>query len=157
MVSDFGYGILGRLREGSAARDPSNSFFRVFDGSVGEWLDHFDVNAFHEQLFLETATGKWLDLHGKQYGVPRHLDESDTDYRERIIKHVLGELTPKLLNVDFGLEVYANTTDFSIEDRVLTSDNPYITSEYIVFSDDETRRLVEKSFVINEEIEWFVQ
>ena len=158
-MSDFGYGILGRLREGSVARDPSNSFFKVFDGSVGEWLDRFDVDGFHEELFLETAAGKWLDLHGKQFGVPRHLDESDDDYRERIIQHTLGRLTPVLLNVDFGLDLYSDVSGFSLEDNVLVSDNFYVGADdgFICFTSEETRSLIERSFVIQEGVEWFVR
>ena len=159
MVSVFGEGILGRLHVDSPASNPSGDFFKVFDGSVGEWLDNFDVSGFHEQLFLESASDKWLDLHGKQYGVPRHLDESDDDYRERIIQHTLGRLTPVLLNVDFGLDLYSDVSGFSLEDNVLVSDNFYVGASdgFICFTSEETRSLIERSFVIQEGVEWFVR
>ena len=155
-MSLFGSAILERLHTDSPASNPDNEFYKVFDNSVGEWLDNFDVDKFHTELFLNEADSKWLELHGEEYGVARHLDEGDDDFRERIIKHTLGELTPRLLNVDFGLELYIDTDGFSPTGRVLTSDNPYIKGEYVVISDKETKSLVERSFVLNEAIEWFV-
>lgn len=155
-MSLFGSAILERLHNDSPASNPENDFYKVFDGSVGEWLDRFDVDRFHEQLFVGMASGEWLDLHGEEYGVKRKLDESDSDYRERIVKHTLGDLTPSLLGVDFGLEVFTDVNGYTRDGNKLVSDNPYISRDgYIVFCDDETRALVEKSFVLNEAIRWF--
>ena len=156
-MSLFGSAILERLSVNSPATDPSNPFYRVFDNSVGEWLDNFDVDQFHEDLFVNTATGKWLDLHGEQYDVHRHVDESDDDYRERVIQHTLGKLTPVLLGVEFGLGVYTDVDDFDIGGNVLVSDNYFIKDNgYIVFSDSDTRKLVEHSYIMTEAVRWFV-
>ena len=158
-MSLFGSAILERLHNDSPANNPDNPFYQVFDGSVGEWLDHFDVDQFHEQLFVNMATGKWLELHGEQYGVYRHIDESDDAFRERIIQHTMGRLTPVLLCADFGLDLYSDVVGFDLEDNVLTSDNYYVGSEegFICLTTNDTRALIEKSFVINEAIRWFVQ
>ena len=157
IVSLFGSAILERLRVDSPASDPRNPFYRVFDGSVGEWLDNFDVDRFHEELFVQEAGGDWLDVHGEVYGVKRRIDESDEDFRERIVKHTKGELTPQLLAVDFGLTVLVYVEDFSVDGLTLTSDNRYINScGWIVICDEETRRLVESGFVLNEVVSWFV-
>lgn len=156
-MSLFGSAILERLSPDSPASNPDNEFYKVFDNSVGEWLDHFDVDDFHEELFVNTASGKWLDLHGAQYGVSRHVDESDDDYRRRVIQHSLGRLTPVLLGVDFGLDVFTDVDDFDVSGNVLVSDNYFIRDNgYIVFSDRDTQRLVEQSHIVNEAIRWFV-
>ena len=156
-MSLFGSAILERLHADSPVTKPDNPFYKVFDNTVGEWLDHFDVDQLHEELFVNMATGKWLDLHGEQYGVARHVDETDEDYRRRVIQHTLGKLTPVLLGGDFGLEVYTDVDDFDISNNVLVSDNYFIKNNgYIVFSDWETQRLVEQSHIINEAVRWFV-
>ena len=156
-MSLFGSAILERLSVNSPATDPSNPFYRVFDNSVGEWLDNFDVDRFHEDLFVNTSTGKWLDLHGEQYDVHRHVDESDDDYRERVIQHTLGKLTPVLLGAEFGLGVYTDVDNFDLGTNVLVSDNYFIKDNgYIVFSDNDTRKLVEHSYIMTEAVRWFV-
>ena len=156
-MSLFGSAILERLRVDSPAADPGNPFYKVFDGSVGEWLDSFDVDGFHESLFVHEAGGEWLDLHGEQYGVKRRVDETDEDYLVRIVKHTKGELTPQLLSVDFGLLVLVDVPGFSVDGLTLTSDNRFINTEgWIVLCDAETKRLVEDSFVLNEAVRWFV-
>lgn len=156
-MSLFGSAILERLAVDSPASNPDNPFYKVFDGSVGEWLDSFDVTGFHESLFLEEASGKWLDLHGKLFNVKRRVDEADEEYRARIVKHTKGELTPQLLSVDFGLTVLVYVPDYNPNGLTLTSDNRFINdSGFIVVSDRETMRLVEESFVLNDVIEWFV-
>ncbi|AYJ75732.1 putative baseplate protein 2 [Bacillus phage BSP18] len=40
-------------------------------------------------MSLDTATGKWLDQYGSLFGVLRKDQESDDDYRKRIISYVL--------------------------------------------------------------------
>jgi hypothetical protein len=157
-VSLFGSAILERLSVGSPASDPNNPFYKVFDNSVGEWLDNFDVDRFHEDLFVNMASGKWLDLHGEQYDVHRHVDESDEDYRERVIQHTMGRLTPVLLCADFGLDLYGNVSGFSVDDNTLLSDNYYVGASdgFICFTSGDTKALIERSFVINEAVEWFV-
>ena len=156
-MSLFGSAILERLHTDSPASSPDNPFYKVFDNSVGEWLDHFDVDRFYDELFVNTATGKWLDLHGEQYGVSRHVDESDDDYRQRVIQHTLGRLTPVLLADEFGLDVFTDVDDFDIAGNVLVSDNFFIRDNgYIVFSDRDTQRLVEQSHIMTEAVRWFV-
>ena len=156
-MSLFGSAILERLPVGSPVNNPDNPFYQVFDNSVGEWLDNFDVDRFHESLFVNMATGKWLDLHGEQYGVSRHVDESDDDYRQRVIQHTLGKLTPVLLGVEFGLDVFTDVDDFDLDGNVLVSDNYFIRDNgYIVFSDSDTRKLVEQSYIMTEAVRWFV-
>ena len=61
----------------SVLQRKDNQLRIVLDRTVGEWLDNFSQP--YEQLFLTSATGGWLDAHGKDYGVPRRIDESDDD------------------------------------------------------------------------------
>ncbi len=43
-----------------------------------------DINTLKDQIFLDTATGEYLDLKGEEYGVQRKVGEDDDSYRERI-------------------------------------------------------------------------
>jgi hypothetical protein len=66
-------------------------------------------------------------------------------------------LTPQLLSVDFGLLVFVDVAGFSVDGLCLTSDNRFINTDgWVVVCDDETRRLVEAGFVLNEAVRWFV-
>ena len=108
---------------GSSLQDDGNPLRIVLDRSVGEWLDGFEQP--FEQLFLTTATGGWLDAHGKDYGVSRRIDESDESYRQRIIYEKLDNLTAPLLSDVYNVDLYAFVEDYNPKENTLTSDNPY--------------------------------
>jgi hypothetical protein len=76
--------ILSRLSN-LFTKDP-NSNLGQFIGAVGDQLDKVDPaqTNLEQQFAVSTATGAALDLHGKDWGIPRKLNESDDDYRKRI-------------------------------------------------------------------------
>lgn len=53
--------------------------------AIWHGLRQFDLPSLATALYVETAQGKYLDLHGKFYGLPRLDDETDTNYRARIL------------------------------------------------------------------------
>ena len=147
-MSVFGEGLIERLHTNSALRDNDNDMRRILDYGVGEWLDKFDDEYLGEEVFLESATGKWLDLHGKEFGVQRKPSESDDDYRERIVYEGLGHLTvPYLVDV-VGLVLYCFVADFDVADNSLTSDNPYACSQYMTVAPSEVQSILSRKFVI---------
>ena len=114
------------------------------------------VQDFYEQLFLTSATGKYLDLHGKDYAVYRKTDESDEDYRERIVQEKLEHLTPEYLKSIYGLTLYVFVDDFDASENTLTSDNVYINHDgYMAEAPVDLQRIIEKKFVLKQgEIQW---
>ena len=107
-----------------------------------------------EQFFLQDATGKYLDLHGNDFGLPRKIDESDDDYRNRIIYESLGHLTTYFLKTVYNVELYVKVNDFD-KDTMLTSDNEYISdSGFMGVVDETTQKILEKKFVLVSGVTW---
>lgn len=84
-MSEHGEGIIQRLHPFSALRNDSNDGNRFIHNTVGEYLDRYVARDKFEQLFLLSATGRYLDLHGMELGVYRLDDEDDESYRSRIL------------------------------------------------------------------------
>ena len=81
----FGEGIIERLHPLSPLRDEKSDGYAFVVNTFGAWLDWFDENIDYSQLFVQFATGKMLDLHGKERGVVRNEGESDDEYRSRML------------------------------------------------------------------------
>ena len=160
-MSEYGEGIINRLHPKSPLRNPNNPMHTLIHNTVGAWLDNYSIEKLYENSFLDTATGAWLDLFGNEYGVTRHLEESDTDYRKRIIYEAIGNLSVKYLVDIYDLTLYTYLPDFSIEDNSLTSDNPYMVLsfdmdnlKFMSVASDEIKAILDKKFLIDGGIEW---
>lgn len=155
-MSEYGKSIVEKLHKNSVLRDPNHPMRKIIDYTVGAWLDEYSVTDLFENMFLESATGKWLDLHGKQYGVTRQLDESDEDYRKRITYESLNRLTLDYLVNMFDVEVYTAQADLTdLEKNILVSDNPYISDNgFMCVASSEVKEAVNRKFVLDEEITW---
>lgn len=150
-MTEFMDMLLELLPVNSSIQKSDNPLRIVLDRSVGEFIDNWELP--FPQLFLNTAEGKGLDVHGKDYNVPRKLDEDDDSYRERIIQEKLEYLTPYYLDIVYGLTVYTYIPDFNVENNTLTSDNPYIAGQgYMVEASDEIRNILENKFIIDNEV-----
>ena len=137
---------------GSALQKEDNELRKVLDRSVGEFMDSLELP--FDELFLTSASGGWLDAHGKDYGVTRRLDEDDESYRERIVFEKLEYLTVGNLIGIYGLDLYAFVDDFDATENMLTSDNPYLSSRYMGVADETTRDILDKKFVLGAEVTW---
>ena len=138
---------------GSALQDDGNPLRIVLDRSVGEWLDGFEQP--FEQLFLMSATGGWLDAHGRQYGVSRRIDESDESYRQRIVYEKLDELTPSLLVDVYGVRLFSLVDDFNVYGNSLVSDNPFLgMGGFIGVADDTVIGILDKKFILGTGVTW---
>ena len=154
-MSNFGEALFELLSLRSAFNKPNNPARKVIDNSVGEWLDRYDVLEFYNQLFIDSATGKYLDLFGEDYGVFRRINETDEDYLQRIISEKSDYLTPSTLKSIFGLDLYSSVQDFNPLNNDLTSDNPFINQErYMAEADESLKTLINNKFIIGEEIDW---
>lgn len=147
-MSIYGEEIIERLHENSALHNTSNPMRKIINDGIGAWLDNFDENSLYENVFLESATGEYLDLHGKDYGIIRKIDESDDDYRSRIVHESLGHITAVFLRQVYNLTVYTYAEDFDVTDNTLVSDNPYLSNEYMTVASDDLQNILNKKFII---------
>ena len=146
--------IVELLPLSSALQHPDNELRKVLDRTVGEWLDNFSQP--FEQLFLMSATGGWLDAHGRDYGVPRRLDEDDDSYRQRIVYEKLDHLTPSLLSDVYNVRLFTYRGDFNASDNTLVSDNPHIVQNdsFLGTVDEDTISILDKKFVLDSIVTW---
>ena len=152
-MSDFMDMFVEMLPLTSELQKKDNTFRKVIDKSMGSYMDNFEVP--YDELSLTTATGGWLDAHGKDYGVVRKIDESDDDYRQRIIYEKLDNLTPYLLRDVYNVELFAYVEDYNPTDNTLTSDNDFINHNgYLGVTDNETKNILNKKFVVDKGITW---
>ena len=158
MVSTYGEGIINRLHPNSPLRQEGNPARTLIMKTIGAWLDDYDVTNLYENSFLETATGDWLDLYGRDLGVVRQLDESDDDYRTRLIYASIGNLSiDYLLNV-FDLSLYSFREDFNVEDNTLVSDNPFLnTGGYISVADRDVISIMDRKLLLDGSVSWVTE
>lgn len=156
-MSTNGELILDQIPDTSELSNPRNPMYRIIDDGVGAWLDNFEERDLDSQLFLNTATGKYLDLHGKDWNIRRKPNESDEDYRQRIIYESMGEVTVGFLLTVYNVELYAFVDDFSVEDNTMTSDNPYISDKgFLAISNQTTKDILDKKFILDTKIKWLI-
>ena len=144
-MSFYGTGIIERLPVNSQLQNPDNPMHNIIQNTIGELLDNFEID--YDQFFLQDATGKYLDLHGKQYGIMRKNNESDEEYRNRIILCAYEYATVKVLTEIYGVKFYANVDNFENNTNLLCSDNPYLTNELMGFISDEVYNILDEKFI----------
>ena len=144
-MSFYGTGIIERLPVNSQLQNPNNQMHIIIQNTIGELLDNFEID--YDQFFLQDATGKYLDLHGKQYGIGRKNNESDEEYRNRIILGAYEYATVKVLTEIYGVKFYANVDNFENNNNLLCSDNPYVTSELMGFISEEVYNILDEKFI----------
>lgn len=156
-MSDFMTALVDLLPEHNSLKKINNGLFTVLDKSVGEWFDNHNIQAFYDALFLNTATGKYLDLHGKDFGVIRKSGESDEDYKKRLIISSLKHLTPSYLKTLYDLDLYVNVLAFSIQNNDLTSNNHYINKHgYMAENKNNIMDIINNKFVIDTDFLWVI-
>ena len=159
-MSIYGEAIISRLPLHSVLHDTSHPMNQIIQNTIGEWLDHYDVVEWFHQFFVTDATGAYLDLHGKQYGVKRKIDESDEDYRQRIVYAILKHLTVNYLIDVYDVQLYTRPSDTFVSGSTLVSDNPYILNDTSITGflgvapDESTENTLNKKFVIEDVITW---
>ena len=152
-MSDFVDMLVEMLPMHSELQKENNPFRKVLDRTVGAYMDDFEIP--YEQIFLTSATGGWLDAHGKDYGIPRKIDETDEHYRERIIYEKLDHLTPQLLKDMYNVELFTYRNDFDVTENTLVSDNPYINNGgFLGLVDSDTADILDKKFILDLGVTW---
>ena len=152
-MSDFIDMIVEMLPMHSELQKENNQFRKVLDRTVGAYMDDFEIP--YEQIFLTSATNGWLDAHGKDYGMPRKIDEDDEHYRQRIIYEKLDHLTPQLLKDMYNVQLFTYRDDFDVTDNTLVSDNPYINNGgFLGLVDSDTADILDKKFILDLGVTW---
>jgi hypothetical protein len=153
-MSDFVDALVDLLPEHNSLKSKRNPLRQVLDKSVGEWFDNHSVQTFYDNLFLNSATGGWLDLHGRDYGVYRRIGESDEDYRRRIVFEKSDYLTTELLLTVYGVGLFSYREDFNLINNTLVSDNVYLSDRFIGVSDNDTISILDKKYILDTGVTW---
>ena len=132
---------------------PGNPGYEIIDGCVGEYLEHYDNHIF--ELFLTRATGGYLDLHAKLYGLYRRDGEDDDSLRQRVLmEEFIVQSTEDFLKLDIGLWIYFTNI---LNKNVLSSRNPYLknehTGDFIFLATGTDTDYVKRKFLIND-VKW---
>lgn len=151
-MSDFVDMLTEMLPMHSSLQDKNNPLRKVLDYTVGEYMDNLEQP--FDMLFLDTATGGWLDSFGRDYGIFRKPDESDDDYRTRIVYEKRDNLTANFLTDIYNAGLFSFREDFNVTENTLVSDNPYLSSKYIGVADEEVINILDSKYVINNGITW---
>lgn len=156
-MSENGELIIDRLPLNCELHNTNNPINKLIQNSIGAWLDDFEDKEYANQFFLTDATGEYLDLHGADLGIKRKLDESDDEYRERIIYESLGHITVDLLLNVYGVQLFTFIDDFSVDANYLISDNHYITSYgFLAVTDKTTRDILNKKLILDNKVQWLI-
>ena len=153
-MSEFVDMLVDLLPMHSPLQKKDNPLRVVLDRSIGAYMDE-QGNTFDE-MFLTSASGSWLDVHGRDYGVPRRIGEDDEVYRERIIMEKNDRLTPSYLGELYGLDLYTYVSGYNPVSNTLTSDNPYVNTGdgFMSVADTDTQKILNGKFALDNEVFW---
>ena len=97
-------------------------------------------------MFVQESVGKFLDLHGVDYNLKRLPNESDEDYRNRLLLDSLDRFTFEWLYELFDLQLLTYNDDY--EDNMLLSDSHYLNNQYFIDCTDEIWNVINRKFVV---------
>ena len=128
-------------------------FEDLINNTIGYFLELIEeeVDAMNDGCFLETAEGRYLDLWGKDYGIPRLNDENDEDYRKRLKILPLERFNIQTLYEVYDLQLLTRN-DTSFNDLKLYSDNHFLDDEYWIGVSDEEWIEISRKFITTNKI-----
>ena len=110
-----------------------------------------EVDEMNDGCFIDTAEGRYLDLWGKDYGIPRLNDENDEDYRKRLKILPLERFNIQTLYEVYDLQLLTRN-DTSFNDLKLYSDNHFLDDEYWIGVSDEEWIEISRKFITTNKI-----
>ena len=124
-------------------------FEDFLNNSIGYFLELIEngVTSMNEGCFINTAEGKYLDLWGKDLGIPRLNEESDEDYRTRLMISPLEQFTINTVYELYDLQLMTKPTSTSNLNLTLMSDNHFLNNKYYVDCSDEVWNELNKKFL----------
>ena len=152
-MSTYGEEILdfNRLNPNSNLSNPESDGYKLFDETLGWFLDNKVDGDVLSQTFVLTATGAYLDLLGRTKGVYRVKDETDDVYRNRILCLINLQFNKADLE-NIGCEVFDYVEEI---DKQVTSTNSLLTNQYLIYADSTNRSIVDK--FINNRVFMFLE
>lgn len=117
------------------------------NNTIGYFLEKLEaeIEDINDGLFIESANGKYLDLHGKDYNLPRKSGESDEDYRKRLLIEPLDKFNLNTLYEVYNIQLLSYTPDKN--DLTLLSDNHLLSNEYYIDVDEELWQVISNKFI----------
>ena len=128
-------------------------FEDLINNTIGYYLELIEeeVDAMNDGCFIDTAEGRYLDLWGKDYGIPRLNDENDEDYRKRLKILPLERFNIQTLYEVYDLQLLTRN-DTSFNDLKLYSDNHFLDDEYWIGVSDEEWIEISRKFITTNKI-----
>ena len=128
-------------------------FEDLINNTIGYFLEMIEeeVDAMNDGCFIDTAEGRYLDLWGKDYGIPRLNDENDEDYRKRLKILPLDRFNIQTLYEVYDLQLLTRN-DTSFNDLKLYSDNHFLDDEYWIGVSDEEWMEISRKFITTNKI-----
>lgn len=122
-------------------------FEELINNTIGYFLEMIEEEIGHinDGCFLETAEGKYLDLWGKDFGIPRLNEESDDDYRNRLLVGPLDRFTINTLYTMYDVQLLTYYEDKT--SLTLLSDNHLLANEYFIDCTDEIWETISRKFI----------
>lgn len=145
-------GILERLNLNDSI---SPEGFMFLDGTIGEWLEHHEPLFYH--YFVSTATGKYLDVIGKENGLLRYENESDDDFRDRIlVEMTIVESAPDFKRA--GVDLWVFDEHILEEKNYLTSKNSALKGQispvFLAHGTSVEEEYIKDKFFVEGDIVW---
>jgi hypothetical protein len=128
-------------------------FEDLINNTIGYFLELIEeeVDAMNDGCFIDTAEGRYLDLWGKDYGIPRLNDETDENYRKRLKILPLERFNIQTLYEVYDLQLLTRN-DTSFNDLKLYSDNHFLDDEYWIGVSDEEWIEISRKFITTNKI-----
>ena len=128
-------------------------FEDLINNTIGYFLELIEeeIDAMNDGCFIDTAEGRYLDLWGKDYGIPRLNDETDEDYRKRLKILPLERFNIQTLYEVYDLQLLTRN-DTSFNDLKLYSDNHFLDDEYWIGVSDEEWVEISRKFITTNKI-----
>lgn len=131
-------------------------FEDLINNSIGYFLESVEseVDRINDGCFLQIAEGKYLDLIGKDYNLPRYNGEGDDDYRVRLSLAPLEEFSVNTLYELYDIQLL--TYNSSYNDLMLLSDNHLLNNHYLINVSDELWSEVSSKFITKDVLERYI-
>lgn len=122
-------------------------FEDLLNNTIGYFLEKVeeDTQALNDGCFVQIAEGKFLDLIGKDLGLPRFDSEVDEDYRTRLMIAPLEEFSINTLYELYDIQLLTYNSSYS--DLMLLSDNHLLNNHYLVDVSDELWNELSNKFI----------
>lgn len=125
-------------------------FEELVNNTIGYFLElvEDEIENIQDGFFIQSATGKYFDLLGKDLNIVRSENETDEHYQNRLLIEPSDKFCEKLLYNVYDIQLL--TYNASKNDYMLLSDNTLLSNQYFVDVTDEIWAIIVKKFITGE-------